>query len=122
LNTPPFGAMLRTMKALFTPKRLLQALAVVVGVVALVLAVRQNATAREVVWEAFAGLFGFLTTPFVLEASVAIGGLIAVVSYNQWRISREGDGWVTLSETESQTGKDETPADAVPVIQSSRSA
>ena len=88
------------MKALLTPKRLLQALLIVIGIIGITLAVRQNPTAREVVRDAFAGLFGFFTTPFILEASVAIGGLIAVVTYNQWRINREGDGWVTLSDPE----------------------
>jgi hypothetical protein len=88
------------MKALLTPKRLLQALLIVIGIIGITIAVRQNPTAREVVRDAFAGLFGFFTTPFILEASIAIGGLIAVVTYNQWRINREGDGWVTLSDSE----------------------
>lgn len=88
------------MKTLFTLKRLLQSLAILIGLTVVVIAVRQNPTAREVVTDAFAGLFGFFTTPFILEASIALGGLIAVVTYNQWRISREGDGWVTLPDSE----------------------
>lgn len=93
------------MKALFSPKHLLQALAMVLGLWAAWTAIRQNETAREVTRDAFAGLFGFFTTPFILEATVAIVGLISVVSYNQWRISKEGDGWVTLPETETGTEK-----------------
>lgn len=88
------------MKSLFTPKRLLQGLLIVIGLTLVTIVVLQNPTAREVARDAFAGLFGFFTTPFILEASVAIGGLIAVVTYNQWRINREGDGWVTLSDPE----------------------
>jgi hypothetical protein len=91
------------MKALLTPKRLLQALAVIIGLGLGLAAVRQNATAREVMGEAFAGLFGFFTTPFILEVTVALVGLISVISYNQWRISQEGDGWVTLPESEAST-------------------
>lgn len=92
--------MIPTMKALFTPQRLLKAFALACAFVGIYYAVQQNETAREVVGDAFAGLFGFFTTPFVLEISVALIGLITVVSYNQWRLSQEGDGWVTLPESD----------------------
>ena len=94
--------MLRAMKSLLTPARALQALtalAVLAGVVSLLL---QNATAREVTVQAVANIFGFVTTPFVLEASIAVFGLIAVVTFNQWRINREGDGWVTMAELDER--------------------
>jgi hypothetical protein len=108
------------MKSLLTPKRVIQTVLLVIVFIAVVYAVRQNPTAREVVGEAFAGLFGFFTTPFILEASVALLGLITVVTYNQWRINRDGDGWVTLEETDPQSAKStntsesQTPTDGTP--------
>jgi hypothetical protein len=100
------------MKALFTPQRLLKAFALACAFVGIYYAVQQNETAREVVGDAFAGLFGFFTTPFILEISVALIGLITVVSYNQWRLSQEGDGWVTLPESDEspETLLESTPS------------
>lgn len=91
--------MIQEMKAILTPQRLLKAFASAGALAGVFYAARQNDTAREVIGDAFAGLFGFFTTPFVLEISVAVIGLISVISYNQWRISQEGDGWVLLPES-----------------------
>jgi hypothetical protein len=55
-----------------------------------------NAEAREIAVESAFLLFTVLTTPFVLETSVALFGLAAVITYNQWRLSREGDEWVEM--------------------------
>jgi len=55
-----------------------------------------NAEAREIAVESSFLLFTVLTTPFVLETSVALFGLVAVITYNQWRLSREGDEWVEM--------------------------
>lgn len=55
-----------------------------------------NAEAREIAVESAFLLFTVLTTPFVLETSVALFGLVAVITYNQWRLSREGDEWVEM--------------------------
>ena len=52
--------------------------------------------AREVVTESVFLLFTVFTTPFILETSVALMGLAAVITYNQWRLSREGDEWVEM--------------------------
>lgn len=67
------------------------AFVVAVGVAAYV-----NDTAREVVAQGLAYLFAFFTTPFILEASVAIIGLCIVFIINSRRIEREGDGWVEM--------------------------
>lgn len=109
------------MKALLTPKRILLAITFAAGLTAIIIAVRQNQTAREVVRDAFAGLFGFFTTPFILEASVAIGGLIAVVTYNQWRILQEGDGWVTLPDPDPPVPTPPINADSQPTPDPNRS-
>jgi hypothetical protein len=55
-----------------------------------------SSEAREIAVESAFLLFTVLTTPFVLETSVALFGLIAVLTYNQWRLSREGDEWVEM--------------------------
>lgn len=65
-------------------------------VVAAAVAAYFNDTAREVLGQGLAYLFAFLTTPFILEASVAIIGLCIVFAVNSRRIEREGDGWVEM--------------------------
>jgi len=112
--------MVPAMRALITPKRVLKTLAAVALFTASILAARQNDTAREVMGSAFTGLFGFFTTPFILELSVAVIGLIAVISYNQWRISQEGDGWVILPDTEPTS--DHAPETAAPASEKDASA
>lgn len=52
--------------------------------------------ARDVTVSGVTTLFGFLTTPFILETSVALMGLVAVMTYNQWRMERDGDEWVEM--------------------------
>lgn len=59
-----------------------------------------SATAREVVGRAFSMLVGALATPFILETVTAVAGLVIVITINQWRLNREGDGWVYLAKTE----------------------
>lgn len=54
-------------------------------------------TAREVFGDAFFYLIAFFGTPFVLEATVALMGLLTVVTISHWRIQKEGDGWVYLA-------------------------
>jgi uncharacterized membrane protein len=59
-----------------------------------------SATAREVVAKAVMMLAGALATPFILETATALFGLVLVILINQWRLQREGDGWVYLAKTE----------------------
>jgi uncharacterized membrane protein len=59
-----------------------------------------SATAREVVSRALALLVGALATPFILESVTALAGLVIVITINQWRLNREGDGWVYLATTD----------------------
>lgn len=66
-------------------------------------------------WRFLPGLFGewvgtiigILTTPFFMEASFAILGLVIVVLLNNWRHQKDGDEFVYLEEV---TGPD-VPAD-----------
>jgi len=55
-----------------------------------------SAEAREVATESAFLLFTVFTTPFILETSVALFGLAAVITYNQWRLSKEDDEWVEM--------------------------
>lgn len=48
--------------------------------------------------ECFAMVAGFLTTPFIMEASLVIGGFVAVILINDYRRHREGDEFVYLDE------------------------
>ena len=86
------------MKSLLTARVLLKLGLTLAVVVAAVLLVLNHPTAREITLQGAANLFGFVTTPFILEATLALLGLVAVMTYNQWRIHKEGDGWVILPE------------------------
>ena len=68
-----------------------------------------NQTAREVVLEGMGSLFAFFTTPFILEASLFIGGLGIVMILNGLRMEREGDGWVEMQVKDEKPTRDETP-------------
>ena len=63
---------------------------------ALALLVRFNATAREVIGEGVRLLFTLFTTPFILESSIAIIGLLILITWNQHRLQKDGDGWVEM--------------------------
>lgn len=83
---------------------LLWSLAILGGVV---IACRVNETAREVVMEGIGYLFAFFTTPFILEASLFIGGLGLVMIINGLRMEREGDGWVEMEVKDDKPESDE---------------
>lgn len=74
------------------------------GLTALVTLLAVNATAREVGLEAFKTLFGIVTTPFILESTIALVFFCALMLINQWRLKKEGDGWVYLVSQEPQPG------------------
>lgn len=66
---------------------------------ALVIVWQVSATAREVLSKAVMMIAGALATPFILETSIFLFGLVTVVVLNQWRMQKEGDGWVYLAQT-----------------------
>ena len=76
-------------------------IAVIVGLVAYL-----SPTAREVLQDAFFYGIAFFGTPFVLEATVAVIGLLTVLTISHWRIHKEGDGWVHLAVPEAGTEDD----------------
>lgn len=82
-------------------------------VAAVVTAWRVSETAREILAKAVMNILGAVSTPFILEATVAVVGLCLLLAFNQWRLHKEGDGWVYLAQTEpdpaSLTQGAETP-------------
>jgi hypothetical protein len=84
---------------------LLWSLTIFVG---LYIACRVNETAREVVLQGTGYLFAFLTTPFIMETCLFIGGLGLVMIINGLRMERDGDDWVEMEvkEEEKPTSKE----------------
>jgi hypothetical protein len=59
--------------------------------------------ARDVTFQALRALFGFFTSPFILEASVGCIGLLTVLTINEYRRKKdEADEWVTLQVEETE--------------------
>lgn len=58
---------------------------------------------RMIVFEGIGYMWAFFTTPFILEGSVFLIGLITVFIINNLRIDREGDGWVEMEVTTTAT-------------------
>lgn len=86
------------MNRFLTPRIFLKVALTLGALAGLLLFVWNHPTAREITLQGAANLFGFVTTPFILEATLALLGLVAVMTYNQWRLHKEGDGWVILPE------------------------
>jgi hypothetical protein len=58
--------------------------------------------AKEILAKSFFTIAGTLASPFILETSIAIFGLIAVLTYNQWRRDKDGPDWVEMEVPSSQ--------------------
>lgn len=58
------------------------------------------------VGESFGTLAGVISTPFFMEATFAILGLVIVIGLNTWRRHKAGDEYVAIdiSETEDRPG------------------
>lgn len=61
---------------------------------------QSSEVAREVLSKAVMNIVGTMATPFVLEGTIAIVGFVIVITLNQRRLQKEGDGWVYLAVTE----------------------
>lgn len=75
------------------------------GIALLAWLYKHNATAHEVIGQAFWSLFGFFTTPFILESTVAVIGFLIVITWNQWRRDQETDEWVEMEVPASKDDK-----------------
>jgi hypothetical protein len=69
--------------------------------VLLFLAWHSHETARELIAKSIMTLAGWLATPFVLESSTAILGLVIVLTYNEWRRRQDGPEWVEMEVKET---------------------
>lgn len=85
----------------------------VLGAVVVVVVLVASPTAREVSAESARVVFQVVTSPFILESSLALLGLCIVIMINQRRIQKEGDGWVYLqvkdSAPETESKADDPP-------------
>jgi len=61
--------------------------------------------------EWFAMVLGIITTPFLMEASFIVLGLLIVIAINSWRLHRDGDELVYLDQVEGP-GSEALPASA----------
>jgi hypothetical protein len=82
----------------------------VIGIAALIALLVLNATAREVAAATTRTLVGLFTTPFILEGTVAMVGVLLVLGINRWRLDKEGDGWVYLVTQEPDSAAGKVPA------------
>jgi hypothetical protein len=67
----------------------------------LVLIWNSHETARELLAKSAMTIAGWLATPFILESSAAVVGIIVVLTYNEWRSRKEGPEWVEMYVDES---------------------
>jgi hypothetical protein len=82
----------------------------VLALLGLVAVLMTSEDAREVAGDTLRGLFGFFSTPFIFEASVGLLGIFLLLAINQWRLKKEGDGWVYLVSHEPEAGAAKLPA------------
>ncbi len=73
-----------------------------IGVGALAAALVFNETAREVAETTFRTILGFVSTPFILESTVALFALFIVLAINKHRLEKDGDGWVYMMVQEGE--------------------
>ena len=83
--------------AMSTFRRLLPTLLpVALILVASIVLLCLSSEARDVGAEAAGLVFTFFSTPFILETSVAVIGLILVLVVNQRRLEKDKDEWVEM--------------------------
>ncbi len=56
----------------------------------------QSAEARQAASEALGLVFTFFSTPFILETSLCVVGLMLVLAINQRRLDKDQDEWVEM--------------------------
>ncbi len=95
------------MSASVLPKRwwLMPLLIAIVFVGGIITAWQVSETAKEILAKSFFTIAGTLATPFILETSAAIGGLVLVLVFNEWRRLKNGPEWVEM-EVKTEAIKD----------------
>jgi hypothetical protein len=66
---------------------------------------------RELLAKSFMTIAGYLATPFILETSAALFGLVVVLVYNEWRRGKDGPDWVEMEITDDKAPELKTEAD-----------
>ena len=86
------------MSASVLPKRwwLMPLLIAIVFVGSLITAWQVSDVAKEMLAKSFFTIAGTLATPFILETSAALGGLVLVLVFNEWRRLKDGPDWVEM--------------------------
>lgn len=86
------------MSASVLPKRwwLLPLLIAILFISGIITAWQVSEVARELLAKSFFTIAGTLATPFILETSFAIGGLVVVLVFNEWRRLKAGPDWVEM--------------------------
>lgn len=90
-------------RSIFSDSRVKQVFVGIGAIFAVVLiigAIWYGGTLPGFVGEWFAMVLGIITTPFLMEASFIILGLLIVMALNYWRLSRDGDELVYLEQAE----------------------
>jgi hypothetical protein len=90
----------------------------ILGIAAVIALFALSPTAREVAKDTGVILFTIFTTPFIFETTIAVCGLLILLFVNQWRLKKEGDGWVYLVTQESDAGTAKLPASITQRLQS----
>ena len=96
-RSPALEPLRRSSTAFITMRRHLSTLipaALIIGVAAALVCV--SAEARQVAFEAVTLIFTFFTTPFILETTGIVVGLMVVLAINHRRLERETDEWVEM--------------------------
>ena len=88
------------------PKHLASIIWTVLVVAAVATVLYLSPETREVARDAAAVLFAIFTTPFILETTLFVVLLVTVLTYNQWRLNKDGEEWVYM------VTREEDPADA----------
>jgi hypothetical protein len=101
-------ASLSRMEADERPKQVLAGTAVIGGVSALLLLLAVGRFLPGLGGEFFARILGIITTPFLMEITLFVLGIVLVMTLNHWRQRRDGDELVYLEELQSASDE---PAD-----------
>jgi hypothetical protein len=94
------------------PKRwwLMPLVIAIVMIVSMVAAWNYDETAREILAKSFFTIAGTLASPFILETSIALGGLTIVLVFNEWRRLKDGPDWVEMEVKTDDTATKESGA------------
>jgi len=103
-------ASLPAMEADERPKQVLAGTAVIGGVSGPLMLLAVGRFLPGLGGEFFARILGIITTPFLMEVTLFVLGIVVVMTLNNWRQRRDGDELVYLDEL--QRAPDEPPDDA----------